>query len=195
MRVHVIGNDVETRPLLIAANHISWTDIMALGVAGRRHLHRQVRACRLAADRHAVAAAAHRLHRARAQAQVRRPGQRDRPAAGRRRRHGAVCRGHDRRRQPAAAVQEHAVRRCLDGDCRGCRRRCLHPAGGDRLHAHPWHADGAPAPADRRWIGDKDLVPHISGVARRGRARRRDLHFGEPIEFSARVEPQGSRRG
>ncbi|CAN7643255.1 lysophospholipid acyltransferase family protein [Aminobacter sp. LjRoot7] len=31
MRVHVVGEMVKTRPLMIASNHISWTDIMAMG--------------------------------------------------------------------------------------------------------------------------------------------------------------------
>ena len=31
MRVHVVGEMVKNRPLMIASNHISWTDIMALG--------------------------------------------------------------------------------------------------------------------------------------------------------------------
>ncbi|TIV73224.1 MAG: 1-acyl-sn-glycerol-3-phosphate acyltransferase, partial [Mesorhizobium sp.] len=31
MRVHVTGSLAKDRPLLVAANHISWTDIMVLG--------------------------------------------------------------------------------------------------------------------------------------------------------------------
>lgn len=35
IRVHVVGEMSRRRPLLLAANHISWTDIMVLGAAAR----------------------------------------------------------------------------------------------------------------------------------------------------------------
>lgn len=34
MRVHVLGRMADERPLLLASNHISWTDIMVLGAVG-----------------------------------------------------------------------------------------------------------------------------------------------------------------
>ena len=37
LRVHVHGSPAEGRPLLIAANHVSWTDIMALGATADVH--------------------------------------------------------------------------------------------------------------------------------------------------------------
>src|SRR5690606_12850271 len=37
MRVHVHGAPASARPLLIASNHVSWTDIMALGATTDVH--------------------------------------------------------------------------------------------------------------------------------------------------------------
>ena len=183
MRVRVVGKMAETRPLLIAANHISWTDIMALGsrvdvtfiakseVAGWPlfgFLSRLQRTVFIERERKRSPPTS----------------QRDRPAPGRRQRHGAVRRGQHRRRQPALAVQEHAVRRGLAWRFRGCRRPGVDPAGVDRLYAHPWPADGPPAPADRHWIGDMELVPHISQLLAEG-GLDVEIRFGAPIEFSA----------
>ena len=92
-RVTVHGSDAGQRPLLIASNHISWTDIIILSSLAE--------VCFIAKSEIAgwpifgTLARLQRtdLRRARAQAEIRRAGERARQAAGGRRRHGAVRRG------------------------------------------------------------------------------------------------------
>ena len=57
-----------------------------------------------------------------------------------------------------------------------------------RLHGMPMGRQHRPLAA---WIGDQDLVPHLRRCSREG-AIDVEVHFGEPIEFSAGTEPQGS---
>ncbi len=151
LRIHVKGTLSSQRPLLVAANHISWTDIMVLGSMVDVKFIARADMARLAVDRHAVEAAAHRLHRARAQAFFGRPGERDRQPDGQGRRHGVVCRGLHRRRQHGPAVQEHAVRRRLDGD--------FGRGGGTRSSSSRWRSSIRACMACRSAAGTGRLPP------------------------------------
>ena len=145
------AKSTDQRPLLLASNHISWSDITVIVSASPTSafiskselagwpifgtLARLQRTIFIERDR--------KRH-------VGRAGERDGRAPGRRRRDGAVCRRQHGRRQFDPAVQEHAVRRRRNGDRSGAADEGLYPAGGHRLYARAWHADGPAAPAARR---------------------------------------------
>ena len=107
-----------TRPVLFAANHISYLDITVLGslIAGSFIAKTEVAGWPLFGW--LAQAAAHGVRRPPG-AQHRASARRDRRAARRRRGADPVSRGDERRRQPRPAVQERAVQR---------RRSCAHPA-------------------------------------------------------------------
>ena len=56
-----------------------------------------------------------------------------------------------------------------------------------RIHGVPMGRLHRPLAA---WIGDTELWPHLAGLLRGGGIDV-ELHFGEPIAFSAGNEPQG----
>ena len=171
------------RPLLIAANHVSWTDIMVLGslrrvafiakseVAGWPLFGMLARLQRTVFVDREPARQVGRRRRPRS----RRGSARDDP--------GAVRRRHERDGN-SPAVQVDAVRR--GRGTRDRRRWPSRPARGDRLYAArracPWAASIAPHVA---WMGDQTLVPHLVALLRDG-AIDVEVHFGEPIAFARR---------
>ena len=86
------------------------------------------------------------------------PARRDRAAAGRRGRPDPVPRGHQRRRQPHAAVQERPVQRRRAADRQPPARG---PAGVDRLYPARRHADRARFRPFFAWYGTMALAPHL----------------------------------
>src|SRR3954451_9933009 len=110
LRIHAHGSLIEKRPLLVACNHVSWTDIMVLGslvdvtFIAKADLAGWPVFGFLAGLQRTLFVERER------RGPGRHPGGRDRRPAGQQRGGGAVRRGQHRRRQSPLAVQEHPVR-------------------------------------------------------------------------------------
>lgn len=183
VRMHVRGRIVEGRPLLIAANHISWIDISVLSAIAEVSF--------IAKSEMAgwpVLGAFARLQR-------------------------TIFVDRDRREKSAAQANEIAIRLAkgdamvlfaegttADGNSMLPFKSSLFGAAGiaidgkagavlvqpvaisyTRLHGMPMGRPHRPAVS---WIGDSDLLPHLLALLREG-AVDVEVEFGEPVEFTA----------
>ncbi len=183
-RIHQKGELTDKRPLVVASNHVSWTDISVIGSRCDVSFIAKADMAELAGDGLAVEAAAHDLHRTRAAADVRRAGKRNRAASRRRRSGRAFRRRHDGRRQHDPAVQEHAFRRRNHGDPEGAVDKVyIQPLtiAYTRVQGMPMGRRDRPLAA---WIGDTALAPHAAALLSAG-AVDVELHFGEAVAFAA----------
>ena len=180
-----IGTMPTERPLLLAANHVSWTDIMVLAsfndvsFIAKSEMAGWPLIGWLSRLQRSVFVERDRKRKSGEQASE------IASAPGGRRRHGAVCRGHAR-----------ATATC---SCRS-RARCSAPralaiaeGAADQVFIQPvaiayTRLHGLPMGRQHRrvaaWIGDQDLVPHITDLLAEG-AVDVEVHFGEPVAFSA----------
>ena len=181
-RVHVHGRPAEGRPLLIAANHISWTDIMVIGAV---------------ADVHFVAKSEMggwpiigKLSRLQRTIYVDRE---------RRRKSGEQVSEIGQRLSEGDAMVFFAEGSTSDGNVMqpfkstlfGAAQIALRESGTEqvlvqpvalaytRLHGMPMGRYQRPHAA---WIGDRELVPHILQLLADG-AVDVEVHFGEPVPF------------
>lgn len=182
MRISVHGEPAAGRPLLIAANHVSWTDIMVLGSV---------------ADVHFIAKAEvadwplmGRLSRLQRTVFVERE---------RRRSAGAQAGEIAARIANGEPLVLFAEGTTSDGTLMLPFKSSLFAAAGmalaeggtetvliqpvaiayTRLHGLPM---GRRHRAGVAWIGDQELLPHIMSLLRRG-GLELEVHFGEPVEF------------
>lgn len=181
LRVHVHGAMVPDRPLLIAANHVSWTDIMVLGSA---------------ADVHFIAkaeVAGWPLFGALAKLQ--RTIFIDRTRPGRVGEQAVAIAARLADGEPMVLFPEGTT---SDGNrplpFRSALFAAAQPALGEAgalvqpvaivyagLHGMPM---GRRRRMRASWIGDQTLVPHLLGLLREGGVDV-ELHFGEPVAFGA----------
>lgn len=185
LRVHVHGAMARERPLLIAANHISWTDIMVLGSLGdvafiaKSELHGWPVLGSLAKLQRTVFV------------------ERDR-----KRKSGEQVSEVGKRLAGNEAIVLFAEGTTSDGNFLSPFKSTLFAAadialsegGAEKMHIQPvaiayTRLHGMPMGRRHRavasWIGDADLVPHVGRLLREGAM---DVHvrFGEPVEYTAR---------
>lgn len=184
IKVTVHGSMAAQRPLMIASNHISWTDIMVIGSVAD--------VCFIAKseiDGWPIFGWLARLQR-------------------------TVFIERDRKRKSGEQAGELA-KRLAAGDAMvlfaegstsdgnlilpfkstlfGAAEMAIRAGASDKVFVQPLaitylRVHGMPMGRQHRtlasWIGDADLVPHLSSLLRDG-AIDVDLHFGEPVEFTA----------
>ena len=185
LRIHVHGRLAAQRPLLIVANHISWTDIMVLGSLAEVHF--------IAKSEVAGWPLMGTFARMQRSVFVERG---ERRSAGKQAGEVAArLSGGD----PMVLFAEGTTG---DGNAMlpfkstlfGAAHMALQAAGEGgtvaiqpvaiaytRLHGLPM---GRRMRSRAAWIGDQDLVPHLLALLRDG-AIELEVHFGEPVEFSA----------
>jgi 1-acyl-sn-glycerol-3-phosphate acyltransferase len=184
IRVHVHGDLARERPLLIAANHISWTDIMVLGSIADVHFIAKAEMAGwpliglLAKYQRTVFVDRERRRKSGEQASE----------IGTR-----IARG-----DPMVLFAEGTTG---DGNrvmpfkstLFGAAKMALSNGGGERVVIQPvaiayTRLHGLPMGRQHRvhaaWIGDSDLVPHIGALLKEG-AMDVEVHFGAPIEFTS----------
>jgi 1-acyl-sn-glycerol-3-phosphate acyltransferase len=181
MRVHVHGAPASGRPLLIASNHVSWTDIMALGATTDVHFIAKAEVAgwpvfgRLAKLQRTLFVDRARPREAGEQA-------------------GAIA----ERLANGEPMVLFAEGTTSDGNgvlpfkstLFAAARPAMSEMAGEaavqpvaivytRLHGMPM---GRRDRARASWIGDQSLVPHLAGLLREGGIDV-ELHFGEPVPF------------
>ncbi len=188
MKLHVTGEPARGRPLLVAANHISWTDIMVIGAV---------------ADVHFVAKSEMggwpiigKLSRLQRTIYVERE---------RRRKSGEQVSEIGQRLSEGDAMVFFAEGSTSDGNVMqpfkstlfGAAQIALRESGTEKVYVQPvaiayTRLHGIPMGRYQRphaaWIGDRKLVRHIFALLADG-AVDVEVRFGEPIEFE-----QGSDR-
>lgn len=189
MRIHVHGEPARGRPLLIASNHVSWTDIMVLGAVADVHF--------IAKAEVASWPVMGRLSRLQRTVFVERE---------RRRSSGAQAGEIAARISNGEPLVLFAEGTTSDGTLMLPFKSTLFAAAGmalaeggtetvliqpvaiayTRLHGLPM---GRRHRASVAWIGDQDLLPHLLAMLRRGGIEL-EVHFGEPVEF----RPGSSRK-
>ncbi|MEP9372088.1 lysophospholipid acyltransferase family protein [Mesorhizobium sp. KR1-2] len=183
-RVHVTGEISKSRPLLVAANHVSWTDVMVLG-----SFNDVAFIAKSEMARWPLIGGLTRLQ-------------------------GCIFVERDRKRKSGEQANEIASR-LASGDAMvlfaegttgdgnlllpfkstlfGAANLALAEGGADKVFIQPvaisyTRLHGLPMGRQHRaiaaWIGDQDLVPHIKDLLAEG-AIDVEVHFGEPLEFSA----------
>ena len=182
-RVHVGGAISDKRPLLIASNHISWTDIEIL--ASRYDV------SFIAKSELAGWPVIGRLSRLQRPVYVERDN---------RRKSGDQASEIARRLSEDRPMVLFAEGSTGDGNrllpfkstLFGAAAKAI-AAGADSVYIQPLaiaytRIHGLPMGRRHRflaaWIGDQELVPHLAGLLREG-AIDVELHFGEPVRFSA----------
>lgn len=180
LRVRIHGAPAEGRPLLIAANHVSWTDIMALGAATDVHFIAKAEVSgwplfgRLAKLRRTVFIDRTRPRRAGAQA-------------------GEIAerlaRGEPMVLFPEGTTSDGNTVLPFKSSLFAAAQMAMGADGGaavqpvaivyTRLHGMPMSRRERMRAA---WIGDQTLVPHLAALLRQGGIDV-ELHFGAPVEF------------
>ncbi len=180
LRVHVHGSPAEGRPLLIAANHVSWTDIMALGATADVHFIAKAEVAgwplfgRLAKLQRTVFIDRTRPRNAGEQA-------------------GAIAarlaNGEPMVLFPEGTTSDGNAPLPFKSTLFAAAQMALGEAGGatvqpvaivyTRLHGMPM---GRRYRSRASWIGDQSLVPHLIELLREGGIDV-ELHFGEPVAF------------
>jgi 1-acyl-sn-glycerol-3-phosphate acyltransferase len=183
IRIHRVGTATAKRPLLIASNHISWTDISVLAsmldvsfiakseVAGWPAIGWMSRLQRCVfVERDAR----------------RKSGEQAGDVAARLAAHPVALfaegsTGDGNVLLPFKSTLFGAAARAIAGGA--AEKVFVQPVAFayTRLHGMPMGRQHRPIAA---WIGDQDLVPHLSSLLSEGGIDV-EVHFGEPIEFSA----------
>lgn len=181
LRIHVHGSPAEGRPLLIAANHVSWTDIMALGATADVHFIAKAEVAgwplfgRLSKLQRTVF-----VDRTR----PRKSGEQAGEIAAR------LARGEPMVLFPEGTTSDGNTLLPFKSTLFAAAQMALGEAGGatvqpvaivyTRLHGMPM---GRRYRTRASWIGDQTLVPHLRELLREG-GLDVELHFGEPLEFA-----------
>jgi lyso-ornithine lipid O-acyltransferase len=184
LRVHVRGDIAPQRPLLIASNHISWTDIMVIG-----SLAEVTFIAKSDVAGWPVLGALSRLQRT-VFVERERKGKSNQQAgeiAGRLAGNDVLVlfaegsTGDGNHMLPFKSTLFGAARMVLDaGDTETVYIQPVAIAY-TKLHGMPM---GRQHRVVASWIGDADLVPHLKEVLREG-AMDVEVQFGEPLEFRA----------
>jgi 1-acyl-sn-glycerol-3-phosphate acyltransferase len=188
MRLHRTGEMAAERPLLLAANHVSWVDIIALGAV---------------ADVYFVAKAdmanwpvigwlckmqrtvfVERERRGRSGDQANEIGRR-------------LAAGDPMVLFAEGTTSDGNLLKPFNSTLFGAARMALEASPEGKVFIQPvaiayTRLHGMPLGRDKRghvaWIGDQDLLPHVVALLRGG-ALDAEIRFGEPVEFDA-----GSKR-
>lgn len=180
LRVHVHGRPAAGRPLLIAANHVSWTDIMALGAAADVHFIAKAEVAgwplfgRLARLQRTVF-----IDRAR----PRRAGEQAGEIAAR------LARGEPMVLFPEGTTSDGNAVLPFKSTLFAAAQMAMGEESGaaiqpvaivyTRLHGMPMSRRERMRAS---WIGDQTLVPHLATLMRGGGIDV-EIHFGEPVAF------------
>jgi 1-acyl-sn-glycerol-3-phosphate acyltransferase len=184
LRVHVRGEIAPQRPLLIASNHISWTDIMVIG-----SLAEVTFIAKSDVAGWPVLGALSRLQRTMFVERERKgkSNQQAGEVAGRLAGNDVLVlfaegsTGDGNHMLPFKSTLFGAARMVLDaGDTETVYIQPVAIAY-TKLHGMPM---GRQHRVVASWIGDADLVPHLKEVLREG-AMDVEVQFGEPLEFRA----------
>jgi len=183
-RVHVVGSLSRKRPLLIVANHISWTDIGVLGsiadvsFIAKAQMQGWPLMGWLSTLQRTVFVERERRHRSGEQA----------GEIARRLQEGDAMvlfaegtTGDGNMMLPFKSTLFGAATMAVGHD--GVEEVAIQPVAivYTRRHGMPLGRAGRMALS---WIGDEDLVPHVAGLLKRG-AVDVEVRFGEPVVFSA----------
>lgn len=189
LRIHIHGIPTQQRPLLIAANHVSWTDIMVLGASSDVHFISKAEV----ADWPLFGLLA----------KLQRTAFIDRSRPGSARKQVSTIAARLVNGEPMVLFAEGTT---SDGNRLLPFKSSLFAAAqmalettkeagvGDtvvqpvaiaytRLHGMPM---GRRNRMKASWIGDQTLIPHLSHLLARGGIDV-ELHFGEPITFSPEI--------
>lgn len=194
LRIHQQGAMTEKRPLLVASNHISWADIVVM--ASRLDVSFIAKSD---IDGWPVIGALCRLQR---------PVYVER---GRKRKAGDQASDIAQRLAGGRPIVLFAEGSTGDGNMLLPFKSTLFGAAGmaiaegvaEKVYIQPvavayTRIQGVPMGRQHRtlvsWIGDSDLVPNLKGLLQEG-AIDVELHFGEPIEFSAGSSRKDMTRG
>ena len=183
-RVHVAGAPAARRPLLIVANHVSWTDIAVLGSVvdvsfiAKAQMQGWPLMGWLSTLQRTVFVERERRHRSGEQA----------GEIARRLQEGDAMvlfaegtTGDGNMMLPFKSTLFGAATMAVGHD--GVEEVAIQPVAivYTRRHGMPLGRAGRMALS---WIGDEDLVPHVAGLLKRG-AVDVEVRFGEPVVFSA----------
>lgn len=183
IRVHVHGSLARERPLLIAANHVSWSDIVVLSSIADVHF--------IAKSEMATWPVFGLLARCQRSVFVERE---------QRRKSGAQANEIGVRIAKGDPMVLFAEGTTGDGNqilpfkstLFGAAKVALSNGGGERVFIQPvaiayTRLPGMPMGRQHRvhaaWIGDSVLAPHIGALLREG-AMDVEVHFGTPVEFT-----------
>ncbi len=183
-KLHVRGQPAEGRPLLVAANHISWTDIMVIGAIADVHF--------VAKSEMGGWPVIGKLSRLQRTIYIERE---------RRRKSGEQVSEIGQRLSEGDAMVFFAEGSTSDGNIMqpfkstlfGAAQIALRESDTETVHVQPvalayTRLHGIPMGRYQRphtaWIGDRALVPHILQLLAIG-AVDVEVHFGEPVPFTA----------
>lgn len=184
IRIHRIGSIAAERPLLIASNHVSWSDIVVLGSIADVHF--------IAKAEMATWPVFGLLAKCQRSVFVDRD---------QRRRSGAQASEIGARIADGDPMVLFAEGTTGDGNVMlpfkstlfGAAKAAMTDGGAERVYIQPvaivyTRLHGMPMGRQHRvhaaWIGDSVLVPHIGALLREG-AMDVEVHFGAPIAFTA----------
>lgn len=193
LRIHVHGRLATSRPLLIAANHISWTDIMVIGSLADVHF--------IAKSEVATWPVMGTFARLQRSVFV------ERERRGRAGRQANEIAGRLAGGDPMVLFAEGTTG---DGNMMlpfkttlfAAAQMALRESGADTVAIQPvaiayTRLHGLPMGRQHRgkvsWIGDQDLVPHLIGLLREG-AIDMEVHFGEPVDYAAGADRKAVAR-
>jgi len=182
MRLHLHGRMSERRPLLLASNHVSWTDIMVLGSAARVNFIAKAEV----AGWPGIGILAHLQRTVFVERERRRKsGEQAVEIAGRMRR------GDPMVLFPEGSTGDGNSLLPFKSTLFGAASMAIGDASGETVVIQPvaiaytrFHG----MPMGRRhqmraaWIGDTGLMPHLLALIREG-AMDVEVHFGEPVEY------------
>lgn len=183
LRIHVHGNLATQRPLLIAANHISWTDIMVLGSLADVHF--------IAKSEVAGWPVFGRLARLQRTVFVER-GARGKAGAQAGEIATRITNGDPMVLFAEGSTGDGNVPLPFKSTLFAAAAMALDGAGGTPVAIQPvaiayTRLQGMPMGRALRphaaWIGEQTLVPHLTALLREG-AVDVEVHFGAPVTFS-----------
>lgn len=182
-RVHVVGQMSDKRPLLIASNHVSWTDIMVLGsiadvfFISKSELANWPVIGYLSRWQRTVFVERDRKHKSGDQA----------GEIGLR-----LAQGHPMVLFAEGSTHDGNRVAPFKSTLFGAASMTISSGAADHVYVQPvaiayTRLQGLPMGRQHRghaaWIGDRVLVPHIKELLAEG-AIDVEVHFGEPIEFA-----------
>lgn len=183
-RIHVTGRMSEKRPLLIAANHVSWTDIMVLGSIADVYF---ISKSELAGwpvigylSRWQRTVFVERERKAKSGEQAGEIGRR-------------LAQGHPMVLFAEGSTHDGNRIEPFKSSLFGAATVTISSGAADHVHVQPvaiayTRLHGMPMGRQHRthaaWIGDRILVPHIRELLAEGGVDV-EVRFGEPIEFGA----------
>lgn len=183
-RLHVHGRLAQQRPLLVASNHISWTDIMVLGSVADVYF---IAKSEMAAWPVIGTLARYRRTVFVERERKRKSGEQAGEIATR------LAKGHPMVLFAEGTTSDGNFIQPFKSTLFGGASRAISEGGVEHVFVQPvaiayTRLQGLPMGRQHRthaaWIGDGALVPHILTLLREG-AIDVEVHFGDPVEFTA----------